>query len=33
MLISARYSAPPLLNEKLARREYRDVYIELNAPR
>jgi hypothetical protein len=31
MLISARYSAPALLNEKLARREYRDVYIELNA--
>ena len=31
LIISARYTAPPLLNEKLARREYRDVYIELNA--
>jgi hypothetical protein len=31
ILVSARYSAPPLLNERLARREYRDVYIELNA--
>ena len=31
MVISARYSAPALLNERLARREYRDVYIELNA--
>jgi hypothetical protein len=31
MVISARYAAPALLNERLARREYRDVYIELNA--
>jgi hypothetical protein len=31
LLMSARYSAPALLNERLARREYRDVYIELNA--
>ena len=31
LIISARYTVPPLLNEKLARREYRDVYIELNA--
>ena len=31
MVISARYSAPALLNERLARREYRDIYIELNA--
>ena len=31
ILVSARYSAPPLLNERLARREYRDVYIELNS--
>ena len=29
LIISARYTAPPLLNEKLARREYRDVYIEI----
>ena len=31
MVMSARYPAPALLNERLARREYRDVYIELNA--
>ncbi len=31
IVVSAKYSAPPLLNEKLARREYRDVYIELNS--
>ncbi|MEP7116288.1 MAG: hypothetical protein ABI880_01825 [Acidobacteriota bacterium] len=31
IVISAKYQAPPLLNEKLARREYRDVYIELNS--
>ena len=31
MVMSAKYPAPPLLNERLARREYRDVYIELNA--
>jgi hypothetical protein len=31
LLMSARYSAPVLLNERLIRREYRDVYIELNA--
>ncbi len=31
MVISAKYAAPALLNERLARREYRDVYIELNA--
>ena len=31
ILVSAKYAAPPLLNEKLARREYRDVYIELNS--
>lgn len=31
MVISAKYSAPPLLNEKLVQRQYRDVYIELNA--
>jgi len=31
MIISAKYAAPPLLTEKLAQRQYRDVYIELNA--
>lgn len=31
IVISAKYAAPPLLNERLARREYRDVYIELNS--
>jgi hypothetical protein len=31
IVVSAKYAAPPLLNEKLARNEYRDVYIELNS--
>ena len=31
LVVSARYSAPILLNEKIARSEYRDVYIDLNA--
>jgi len=31
IVVSAKYTAPPLLNEKLARGEYRDVYIELNS--
>jgi hypothetical protein len=31
IVVSATYSAPRLLNERLARREYRDVYIELNS--
>jgi hypothetical protein len=31
MVISARYTAPPLLTEKLANGDYRGVYIELNA--
>ncbi|MBP7776877.1 MAG: hypothetical protein KA371_07090 [Acidobacteria bacterium] len=31
IVVSAQYAAPPLLNEKLARSEYRDVYIELNS--
>lgn len=31
IVISAKYTAPPLLNERLVRREYRDVYIELNS--
>ena len=31
LVVSARYSAPPVLNEKIARNEYKDVYIDLNA--
>jgi hypothetical protein len=31
IVVSAKYAAPPLLNEKLARNEYRDVYIDLNS--
>lgn len=31
IVVSAKYTAPPLLNEKLARNEFRDVYIELNS--
>jgi hypothetical protein len=31
MVMSATYPAPALLNERLARREYRDVYIEINS--
>jgi hypothetical protein len=31
MAISAKYSAPQLLDERLARKEYRDVYIDLNS--
>ena len=31
IVVAARYAAPPLLNEKLAQGNYRDVYIELNS--
>lgn len=31
LVVSARYSAPPVLMERLARSEYRDVYIDLNS--
>lgn len=31
LVVSARYSAPPVLNEKIARSEFKDVYIDLNA--
>ncbi len=31
IVFAAKYTAPPLLNEKLARSEYREVYIELNS--
>ena len=31
LVVSARYSAPAVLSEKIARSEFRDVYIDLNA--
>lgn len=31
IVVAARTSAPAVLNEKLARREFRDVYIDLNS--
>jgi hypothetical protein len=31
IVVTARSSAPPLVNEKLVRHEYRDVYIDLNS--
>jgi hypothetical protein len=31
LVISARTSAPAVVNEKLIRREFRDVYIDLNS--
>jgi hypothetical protein len=31
LAISAKYSAPVLLDERLAKKEYRDVYIDLNS--
>jgi hypothetical protein len=31
LVVSARYSVPPVLNEKILRSEFRDVYIDLNA--
>ena len=31
LVISARSVAPPVVNEKLVRREFRDVYIDLNS--
>ena len=31
LVVSAKYSAPTLLNDKLAKKDYRDVYIDLNA--
>lgn len=31
LVVSAKYSAPTLLTDKLAKKEYRDVYIDLNA--
>lgn len=31
LVVWARYSAPALLNEKIVKGEYRDVYIDLNS--
>jgi hypothetical protein len=31
LVVWAKYSAPALLNEKIAKRDYRDVYIDLNS--
>jgi hypothetical protein len=31
LVVSARYSAPILLVEKIAKKEYRDIYIDLNS--
>jgi hypothetical protein len=31
LVVSAKYSVPQLLNDKLAKKEYRDVYIDLNS--
>jgi hypothetical protein len=30
LVVSGRYSVPQLLNERLARKEYRDTYLDLN---
>ena len=30
LVVSAKYSVPQLLNERVAKREYRDVYLDLN---
>ena len=31
LVVSAKYSAPSLITDKLAKKDYRDVYIDLNA--
>jgi hypothetical protein len=31
LVVSAKYAAPPLLNEKIINRNYRDVYMDLAA--
>jgi hypothetical protein len=31
LVVSAKYTVPALLNDKLAKKEYRDVYIDLNS--
>ncbi len=31
MVVSAKYSVPVLLNEKLAKKDYREIYMDLNS--
>lgn len=31
LVVAAKYSAPVLMNDKLAKKDYRDIYIDLNA--
>src|SRR4051794_12913422 len=31
LVVSAKYSVPQLLNERLSKKEYKDVYIDLNS--
>jgi hypothetical protein len=31
LVVSAKYAAPALLNEKLAKKDYRDVYVDLSS--
>jgi hypothetical protein len=31
LVVSAKYAAPPLLLDKLTRKDYRDIYIDLNS--
>src|SRR5919202_416132 len=31
LVVSAKYTAPQLLDARLAKKEYRDVYIDLNS--
>src|SRR5712692_2649865 len=30
LVVSAKYSVPQLLNERISRKEYREVYLDLN---
>jgi hypothetical protein len=31
LVVIGKYAAPPLLNEKIGKKDYRDVYIDLNS--
>ena len=31
LVVSAKYAAPPLLNDKIAKKDYREVYIDLSS--
>jgi hypothetical protein len=31
LVVTGKYAAPPLLNEKIGKKDYRDVYIDLNS--